>query len=108
MADNDLAKIVSLIMENPRLIDEIKNLASTNGKTQSTESEDTEVASPIVPEEKTSPTLSNITYTTSESDPRTKRKDLLTAIKPYVSPERGKAIESMMSIVDIIDMIRSK
>ena len=108
MAENDLGRIVSLIMENPKLIDEIKKLASTE---KNSSQEDTEIAkeTPLsIPEEKTASTISNTTYTPSESDPKVRRKDLLTAIKPYVSAERGKAIESMMSIVDIIDMMRSR
>ena len=34
MAEADLSKIVNLIMENPKLIEQIKNLASQNSENQ--------------------------------------------------------------------------
>ena len=100
MADMDISKIVSLIMENPKLIEEIKNLAETEQKETGEVSQKEET----VAEEITKPTAA----TTNENESRLRRKDLLCALKPYVSEERSKAIDSMMSIVDIIDMMRTK
>ena len=104
MAEADLSKIVNLIMENPKLIEEIKSLgkeAKTDEVTDSQEITDTK------PE--TEETQTSNTYTPSvENINRIRRKDLLSALKPYVSEERGRAIESMMSIVDILDMMRSR
>ena len=37
---------------------------------------------------------------------RARRGELLRALKPYVSSERSKAIESMISITEILDMMR--
>ena len=108
MAETDLSKIVNLIMENPKLIEEIKNLsvqkedANTNSQTKDElqdESNKTEsIAAPAV------------TYESPASQGginRIRRKDLLLALKPYVSEERGRAIDSMMSIADILEMMRS-
>ena len=102
MSDTDLSKIIGLIMENPKLIEEIKNLASK---------ETGEEATPIIEAEESA---AEETIQTNkevaapiENSSRIKRRELLAALKPYVSEGRGKAIDSMMSIVDILDMMRS-
>ena len=105
MAETDLSKIVGLIMENPRLVEEIRSLA--NG-VKGDSSEKVETPSVELPESKGTETVSSSTYVSGESDPKHRRKDLLLALKPYVSEERGRAIESMMSIADILEMMRSR
>ena len=100
MAEADLSKIVSLIMENPKLIEEIKGL--TRGAEGS---EGTPDAVPEAPPPESN-TVSN-TYTPEEPG-RARRRDLFLALKPYVSEGRSRAIESMMSIADILDMMRTK
>lgn len=97
MAENDVGKIVNLIMENPELVEKIRELAqgeeNTEGKDEAEETASEPVALHI-----------------PEAMPRrsaTRRTELLRALKPYLSEDRGKAIESMMSIADIIDMMRS-
>ena len=102
MSDNDLSKIIGLIMENPKLIEEIKNLASKD------KSEEEAV---IITENQAStedPIQASVepTFAPSESLNRKKRRELLFALKPYVSEGRSKAIDSMMSIADILDMMR--
>ncbi len=94
--DNDISKIVSLIMENPQLINEIKALAEKN------ESRET----PQTPKQETAETSSLPTYQDSEITSR--RRQLLGALKPYLSSERAKAIDSMLTIGDIIDIARKK
>ena len=97
----ELSKIVNLIMENPSLIAEISALAKKNDEslqqtvsvTEKEEKEDTaSVSASTLP-----------TVTRSE-----KRQRLLSAMKPYLKDERSHAIDSMLSIVEILDMIRSK
>ena len=34
------------------------------------------------------------------------RKELLCALKPYVSSERAHAIDTMLSIIDVLDMMK--
>ena len=100
MAEADLSKIVSLIMENPKIIEEI------NGLTRATE--EAEEASGVE-SESTPPEINTVTDTyTKESPGRARRRDLFLALKPYVSEGRSRAIESMMSIADILDMMRTK
>ncbi len=100
----DIGKVISLIMENPALIEQISKLAKSGGKGQVDEPQ-----SEIV-EEKTEVELqanTEPTYTPGISQ-RKDRATLLCALKPYVSSERAKAIDSMISIADIIDMMRSR
>ncbi len=101
----DVGKVIGLIMENPQLIEQIANLAKGNGAASE---------APQVEEEKTktladveaSPTVSQPTY--SQRSERSNRAHLLGALKPYVSSERAKAIDSMISIADILDMMRTR
>ena len=102
MSDTDLSRIIGLIMENPKLIEEIKNLASKE------KAEETET----VAEQEENATEETVKTAIEDSAPienssRMKRRELLSALKPYVSEGRGKAIDSMMSIADILDMMRS-
>ena len=97
MAEADLSKIVNLIMENPSLVEEIRSLAKGEGE-QRSESE----AEEAVPTEATEPP----TYRSEQRDARTRRATLLSALKPYISPERGKAIETMIGIADALDMMK--
>ena len=102
MAEADLSKIVGLIMENPDLIEQIKGLSQ---KTESAEGEKEIEAS----ESNSQNTDTEIVKANTEiSDKRVRRKELLHALKAYVSEERGRAIESMLSIADILDMMKTR
>ena len=99
----DLSKVIGLIMENPQLIEQISKLAKQNGEyvtePTSTENQQTEV--------KTSVEQSIPTYAPRNSS-KESRTQLLSALKPYVSQERAKAIDSMISIADILDMMKAR
>lgn len=90
MAEADLSKIVSLIMENPSLIEQISNLAK-QGEDNSHEAEPVE-ETPVSAEPKLN------------SPKKLHRTQLIGAMKPYLSPERRKAVETMLSIMDILDI----
>ena len=92
----DLSRIVSLIMENPKLIEEISALTK---KEESASSSD---------EEKSEPTVAPAPNISEPIIRNTKRSQLLSAIKPYVSGKRAEAIDSMISIVDMIDMMKAR
>ena len=101
----DLSKVISLIMENPALIEQISNLA--RGQNESTEAEsppikDEKVVNEPIEEPKVAPTYAPIMHQ------RNNRAQLLGALKPYVSKERTKAIDSMISIADILDMMKAR
>ena len=91
----DLSRIVGLIMENPKLISEISELVREKGQAEEKR---------VTPEE-----VATVTNPTPlpEPAPRERRAALLCALKPYVSEGRAKAIDSMMSIADILDMMRT-
>jgi len=103
MAEQDISKIISMIMERPDLIEEIKALANNSSESTETESK-TEAATEA--EEKSEPAISE--QSTGESVSRARRRQLLSALKPYVSDGRSKAIDSMMSIADILDMMKTR
>lgn len=108
MAEADLSKIVNLIMENPKLIEQIKNLASQNSQSEAPSPEievDGEVESAEPAEEKS---VEASTYSPPRNDNRVRRNSLLSALKPYVSEKRCQAIDSMISIADIIDVVRTR
>ena len=83
-------------MENPSLVEQIRSLASGGEPSPSSNQRDAEKES----EEKVGKiyTESSDTYKPQGS----RRNELLRAMRPYLSEERGKAIESMITIADIL------
>ena len=97
MGENDLSKIVGLIMENPNLIAEIRALAEKS-------------EGDSAPKEEAAPetTEKEVTVSAPEAKSGRKRRELLLALKPYLSEQRCKAVDQMLSIGDILDMMRNK
>ena len=94
----DIARIISVIMENPKLIEEISKMAS--GEQAADTSPEPPTPEPVEEVEVSAPPA-------REHAPRRKnRGDLLTALKPYVSKERAQAIDSMLSVVEILDVMK--
>ena len=102
MAEADLSKIVSMIMDNPQLIEQIKKMST--GVSEEENSSDTKDVSEATSE--SAVVDSHPTISTSPDGAR--RKELLRALKPYVSEQRSRAIDTMMSIADILDMMRER
>ena len=94
----DLGKIVSLIMQNPDLIEQISALAKSSQENNSTQNEVIEEVK--APEAPASASL--------QGNRRSHRHELLGALKPYLSEQRRAAIDSMMSISDILDVMQKK
>lgn len=102
MSDSlDLSKIVNLIMENPTLINEISALAQGEKK-QSAEEKEPE-PTPIPEGEVTASVPENRSVSRHE-----RRTDLLNAMKPYLSDERSKTIDTMLSIVGVLGAMRGR
>ena len=103
----DLSGIINLIMQNPSLIAEISALAKPKSDS-SPEPEITESAQqkeePTVKEE---PAEEKIAVSSAPLM-RTHRHELLSAMKPYLSESRRSAIDSMASILDVIDVMIKK
>lgn len=108
MAENeglDLSKIVGLIMENPKLIEEISNLAKNGSDTTS------EPQMPVEAEKKEPQASENATpaVTYADTKPRkSRRNELLCAMKPYLSSERAKALDSVLTIAEILDLMKER
>ena len=101
----DLSRIVNLIMENPKLIEEISALAKQSENENENESSDasTEAKAESVA------VSAEPTYTESKrGSTRERRAQLLSALKPYLSGERQKAIDSMMTFADVLDTMRGR
>ena len=92
----DISRIISVLMENPELIEQISALVKDTP----------EEAPKDVPEEpKTDVEASTVPI---ESDIRGRREHLLSALKPYLSDERQRAIDSMMTFADMLAVMRRK
>ena len=104
MAENDLSKIVGLIMENPQLMEEIRNITEAHNEASESEKPKIEAES-VTTEPKKANVPERATY---EPKRDSKRTELLRALKPYLSEERGQAIESMLTIADILSVMRER
>lgn len=97
---NDLSRIVSLIMQNPQLISEISNLAKADAPPHEESSAPIEEESPV--------SVSETPITQDSANRRNARSQLLCALKPYVSKERAGAIDSMISIAEILEVMKAR
>ena len=98
MSELDLGAVINLIMENPELVSKIKSLAE-EGKESTAEAEEAPaVAEPIKKTEHRAVGEKRVA----------RRGELLRALSPYISDNRKKAIETFMSIADILDLMRAK
>ena len=109
MSDIELGSVISLIMENPELIAEIKRLAEA----KSEETEDRSADATTEDQGKSAEAVAPITETVMPTRDRHtrvkgKRSELLHALSPYISEGRQKALETFMTIADILDMMREK
>lgn len=105
-ANTDVSKIIGLIMENPDIIERIKSLSSaaeSESKEASVKSEDEAVKESVVQKESTE---SVATYAKAQRHDKRKRSELLCALKPYLSESRSKAIDTMLNIFEVIDLMK--
>ena len=91
----DISKVISVIMENPDIIEKISELV------KGTEDSAPQKADAAV---NSAPQLTGAPVT----ERRKMRSQLLYAIKPYVKKSRADAIDSVIAIADIVDMMRRK
>ena len=91
----DVSKIVELIMQNPDIIDRIKalkNESEAGGKVDTTEN----------------PKPAADTSVLHKKRCPSKRSALLCALKPYLSEKRGKAIDTILSVIEVLDLIKGE
>lgn len=102
----DISRVISVIMENPKLIEEISALAKASGESDNAEAPtDSGAESPAMQKEDTEASAEP-TYTSRSSEKN--RTRLLSAFKPYLSSERAKAVDSMITIADILDAMKAR
>ena len=93
----DLGKIISLIMENPKLIEEISSLAK---------GENEKKATPVLKESPPVEVKEEAPASAAPIQTRRGRGELLSLLKPYLSEKRASAIESMLSVTDVLKMMK--
>ena len=92
----DVGQVISLLMQNPSIIENISSLLSNKTETQTTEESKTEeVPTSLPPRAEAIKSHSN-------------RSALLGVIKPYLRSSRANAIDSMIGILDVLDKMRGK
>ncbi len=100
----DLSKVISVITENPDIIAQISALAKKDGR-QEDKGTDTPSLEPSKSDEQTS-SASSLTPKADLEIPLTRdtknRQRLLSAFKPYLSENRARAIDSMVTIADVL------
>ena len=87
-------------MQNPTLIEQIKSLADEKSVEKNEVETVAEEPRDTSPEETTAPR--------NDGGNKSKRRELLSALKPYLSNERSHAIDAMMSISDILDRVKTR
>lgn len=110
MAEADLSRIISVIMENPTLIEEIrKTLSDSESKSKKAEPEESEGEKAVEKSGGKEETESAAKVTSPRpTGAKSRRNSLLLAMRPYLSEERGRAIETMISVADVLFAIKEK
>ena len=115
----DLSGIVNLILSNPKLIEEIREMANRKNDVS-----DTTTAAPQTPDAPPAERAAESTDDSAEKGDdgasestavfaagakahRESRARLFSALKPYLSEERRRAVDSMQQIADLIDVFKS-
>ena len=92
----DISQVISLLMQNPAIIESIGSMLKNKTEATPTESEILEeVPTSLPPRAEPAKSHSN-------------RSALLGVMKPYLRSSRANAIDSMISILDILDKMRGK
>ena len=97
----DISKIISVLMENPDIIEKISSLAKTDNRESPSREESAE-------KEKSAPAVSVMSEEEDGAMRRERRSRLLCAIKPYLEPRRQEAIDSMIAIAEVLDTIKRR
>ena len=95
MAELELNKIVNMIMENPELIEKIKAMGAAASEEAPKASEESPKSETLSPPPAVTPR-------------RSKRNELLRSLETFLSDERKKSLETMMTVADVIDSVRRK
>jgi hypothetical protein len=94
MAELELNKIVGMIMENPELVEKIKAMGNA-AKESDTAVKEAAEPTVEVPAQSFTPRHS-------------KRTEILRSLETFLSEERKKSLETMITIADILDNVKRK
>lgn len=96
----DLSKVINIIMQNPDIIAEISSLVKASEAPKDEVQKEGDIEQDTKEE-------SEATTAAASTEPRMRahRHELLNAMKPYLSENRRSAIDSMSSILDVIDVM---
>ncbi len=104
MSTPDISRVIELIMQNPSLISEIQGMI----KQDEAPAQVTEAAAETAPEPiKEVPTAEN-TSLQQDISAKARRSQLLSAMKSYVSSERARAIDSMLAVAEILEVMKAR
>ncbi len=111
----DLSKIIGVIMENPELIGKIRSLAqNTNEEKEEaeavsahTDNADASIDDGAKKDAKEASVLLKNEHIGEQKSEKRKHRELLCALKPYVSKERAKTIDTFVSVIEIVGLMKS-
>ncbi len=107
MSAPDISRILELIMQNPGLVAEIQGLVKNESSPQPKNLPEPEHEPEEKPEPK--PTESSVSRSVQpEMSQKERRALLLSAMKSYVSSERARAIDSMMAVSEILEVMKTR
>lgn len=92
----DISRIIKLIMDNPKLVEEIGEMV----KTDKAPPEKEDIAVDSTPKAPEIPTVA------PEAPKSRNRRELLFALKPYLSEKRSQAIDSMLTMAEVFTMLK--
>ena len=105
----DISRIINLIMENPKLIEEITALAKKDAAENADADSKSDLPTNEEIEDKNSKSIKGSAEPTYPGVSGNKnRARLLSAFKPYLSGQRAKAVDSIITIADILDVMKSR
>ena len=114
----DLSKIISMVAENPELVSSFKSMLSSVNTTESNKNGNSTINDENQYESKPLEKENERQEKPLETEPaiaeqkntailrKRRRKELLCALKPYVCSERSKAIDTMLSLTDVLDVLK--
>ena len=105
--NTDISKILGIIMENPDIIDKIRTLAESDAS-KGKETGDEQAPEPVLKSSESEERVEEAKASVAEDDKKKRRKNLLFAIKPYVSSKRSQAIDTMLTVIDVLDAVKAR
>ena len=98
--ERDVSKIMSALMENPKLFDEVSRLIEGRKSDTPPSNDEAESVSAAATPAMAASGLA--------ADADGGRRKLLGALKPYLCERRARAVDTMMTISDILYMMRAR